>query len=131
MTEKPRLETSHWLRVTSEKLPAEDGERLRELALEIALRPAPRLEWPMSAAERGERDKAIREARGLFAAMTPSGAAKALASEWERYASTAWLQEIDSAPSGSTKRQALHRLCRLNRGRALSWRAILDIFERP
>lgn len=91
-----------------------------------------RLRPPPTRAERlAQRDDAIRQAlASLYPDALPSAAAEALAHDWGHYLSTGWARECDllSLPEGaSLRRRTLHKLARLNRGRALTWRQVWNI----
>lgn len=77
------------------------------------------------------RDAAIRDSHRLFPGP-PTTAAKALAEALTRYLASAWLRERDIehlASGASDQRRALHRIARLNEGRSLAWRQVVNIVD--
>ncbi len=99
-------------------------ERLtEELA---ALRPSP------SRSDRLHlRDETIRAAflQHPYANLSPSAAAKELARALGAYLSGGWLREqhLDHLPNASEHRQTLHKIARLNGGRSVGWRQLVNV----
>lgn len=96
---------------------------------------ADRLAPPPSRADRiRSRDNAIRAALAAFYGdVPPSAGAKTLARELDRYASGAWARgerSMAELPEGASDlRRRLHHILRLNDGRALGWRRLLQLSE--
>lgn len=78
-----------------------------------------------------EREAAVLDALALYGG-SPSGRAKALATDLASYAGNGWIRErslvtlADDAPS---KRRAWHRLLRSRHGEPIGWRQIFNIAE--
>jgi hypothetical protein len=75
-----------------------------------------------------ERDEAIRDALALYTGK-PSRRAKDLALDWSSYVANGWQRERDliEVVGASEERRALHRLTKLNGGRARGWQQIYNI----
>lgn len=119
-------------------------ERLGEVAAVLATLPPDHAElirrhlavprWQARALRLAAQDQAIADARQVVApGARPTQAAEALATELRRYlALDAWQAERNLAAlpdAASSLRVALHRILQLNRGKALGWRRIYDVFE--
>ncbi len=80
-----------------------------------------------------ERDERIREAFAAFYGdMCDSGAAKAMESDLASYFARGWLRERDLSelpPGASAHRRTLHLIARLNCGKAIGARQLLNILD--
>jgi hypothetical protein len=76
------------------------------------------------------RDGAVRAAREHFAG-TMTTAARALADALSAYFVSGWPgeQHLSALPDAAPRHQALHAILRLNGGRPLAYRRIMDIFK--
>jgi hypothetical protein len=78
-----------------------------------------------------EREAAVVDALDQYSG-SPSGRAKALATDLRSYAGNGWLRErvlITLAADAPEKRRAWHRLLRSRNGEPIGWRQILNVAE--
>lgn len=91
---------------------------------------APR--WRRRRDRLAQRDDEIRAMASFYPGMSPAASAKTLERDIGVYLASAWRRESgkSSPPEpASAKRRALYRVVRLNNGRTLGWRQILNIFD--
>lgn len=78
-----------------------------------------------------EREAAVVDALDQYSG-SPSGRAKALATDLRSYTGNGWRRErvlVSLAADAPPKRRAWHRLLRSRHGEPIGWRQILNIFE--
>ncbi len=85
--------------------------------------------WQARQARLSVRDRAIADAMDLFAPHGRTVAAKMLAAALDRYSATAWRNDriFDALPDNAEPtRRALHGILRLNEGKTIAWRQLLN-----
>jgi hypothetical protein len=107
--------------------------RLKELTIARvrAMDELSRIDGEMAALAAKEREDAVIDALALYGG-SPSGRAKALATDLRSYAGNGWLRErvlITLPADAPEKRRAWHRLLRSRNGEPIGWRQILNISE--